>query len=45
MARATAVAGDPEAGQWRARAVAQLDLIGDPDDREVIASDVATLPV
>jgi hypothetical protein len=44
MARATAVAGDPEAGRWRARAVAQLDLIDDPDDREVVARDVDSLP-
>jgi len=44
MARATAVAGDPEAASWRAKAVAQLDLIDDPDDRAVVARDVASLP-
>jgi hypothetical protein len=44
MARAAAVAGDPAAASWRAKAVAQLDQIEDPDDREVVARDVATLP-
>jgi DNA-binding transcriptional MerR regulator len=45
MARATAVAGDAEAAAaWKARATAALDDIADPDDREPIEADLATLP-
>ncbi len=44
MARAYAVSGDPAAASWRAKAVAQLDQIDDPEDREVVARDVASLP-
>lgn len=44
MARAASVAEDPAAASWRARAVAQLEQIDDPDDREVVARDVASLP-
>ena len=45
MARASAVAGDPaRRGEWKAKAVAALDGIADPDDRDVIEGDLATLP-
>jgi DNA-binding transcriptional MerR regulator len=45
MARASFVAGDPASGGlWKAKAVAALEEIADPDDREPIAQDVATLP-
>jgi DNA-binding transcriptional MerR regulator len=46
MARASAVAGDPAAAaDWKAKAVAALDGIADPADREVIEGDIATLPI
>jgi DNA-binding transcriptional MerR regulator len=46
LARAHAVAGDPEtAGRWRAKATAALDGIADPDDREIIAGDIDTIPL
>jgi hypothetical protein len=46
LSRAYSVAGDVAvAREWRAKAEAQLDLIDDPDDREVVSGDVATLPV
>jgi hypothetical protein len=46
LSRAYAVAGDPgAAADWKARALAALDTITDPDEREVIANDIATLPV
>ena len=46
LARASAVAGDPlSAADWKAKAVAALDGIADPADREVIEGDIATLPV
>ena len=45
MARAYATAGDlGEAAAWKAKAVQALDRIADPDDREVVAGDIATLP-
>jgi DNA-binding transcriptional MerR regulator len=45
LARAHAVAGDTAgADTWRARATDALDGIADPDDREIIAGDIATLP-
>jgi DNA-binding transcriptional MerR regulator len=45
LARAYAVAGDTAAADsWRARATAALAGIADPDDREIIAGDIATLP-
>jgi DNA-binding transcriptional MerR regulator len=45
MARASFAAGDPASGAlWKAKAVAALDAIEDPDDREPIAQDIATLP-
>jgi hypothetical protein len=45
MARALAVAGDAAgAADWRTRTIAALDAIADPEDRDVIAQDLATLP-
>jgi DNA-binding transcriptional MerR regulator len=45
MARASFAAGDPASGGlWKAKAVAALAEIADPDDREPIAQDLATLP-
>jgi DNA-binding transcriptional MerR regulator len=45
MARATGVAGDPDAAaEWKAKASAALDGIADNDDRQVIENDLATLP-
>jgi DNA-binding transcriptional MerR regulator len=45
MARASAVAGDAvAAADWTAKAVAALDAIADPDEREIIEGDIATLP-
>jgi DNA-binding transcriptional MerR regulator len=46
MARALAVAGDrPAAEDWRARARAAVAAIDDPEDRQVIEQDLATLPL
>jgi DNA-binding transcriptional MerR regulator len=45
MARASFVAGDPASGAlWKAKAEAALADIADPDDRQPIAQDLATLP-
>ena len=45
MARASFAAGDPASGAlWKAKATAALADITDPDDREPIAQDIATLP-
>jgi hypothetical protein len=45
LARAHAVAGDTAAAaRWKAKAITALDGIADPDDREVVARDLATLP-
>jgi DNA-binding transcriptional MerR regulator len=45
MARASFAAGDPASGAlWKAKATAGLQDIADPDDREPIAQDLATLP-
>ena len=45
MARAYLAAGDlAEVAAWKAKATAALDGIADPDDREVIEGDLATLP-
>jgi hypothetical protein len=45
MARAYLSAGDlDEVERWKAKAVAALDGIADKDEREIIASDIATLP-
>ena len=44
LARASAVSGDPlAAADWKARAVAALEAVADPADREVIEGDLATL--
>lgn len=46
LARAYAVAGDRAAAQeWKAKAVARLEEVEDPDDREIVERDIATLPV
>ena len=45
MARASAVAGDRAASsEWRSRAVAELAIIADLEDRRVLEQDLATLP-
>jgi DNA-binding transcriptional MerR regulator len=45
LSRASLVAGDEAAARdWKARAVAALRDIADPDDREPIEADLATLP-
>jgi DNA-binding transcriptional MerR regulator len=45
MARASGVAGDRQAAEaWKARAIAALDGIADPDDRQIVEGDIATLP-
>lgn len=45
MARAYLAAGDlAEVAAWKARATAALEGIADPDDREIIEGDLATLP-
>ena len=45
MARALTVAGDAAGvAGWRARTIAALDAIADPEDRAVIEQDLATLP-
>ena len=46
LARAYAVAGDrAAAAEWKAKAIAQLELVQDADDREIVEQDIATLPV
>ncbi|MBI1376893.1 MAG: hypothetical protein GC157_05350 [Frankiales bacterium] len=46
LARAHVVAGDrAAAAAWKARAVEQLALEPDPDNREVVERDLATLPL
>ena len=46
MARASAVAGDEaEALRWASAAKDAADAIEDPEDREVVMGDLATLPV
>ena len=45
IARAYLAAGDlAEGAAWKARAVDALDQIEDADDREILESDLATLP-
>ena len=45
MARASLIAGDNAAVRnWKAQGVAALEDIADPDDREPIEADLATLP-
>jgi DNA-binding transcriptional MerR regulator len=44
MARAYTVAGDiDQVATWKAKAVAALNAIADPDDREIVEGDIATL--
>ena len=46
MSRALAVSGDRAgAGEWKARAAAALAQVADPEDREQIEADLATLPL
>lgn len=46
LARAYAVAGDRAAAlEWKAKAVARLAEVDDPDDRQIVERDIATLPV
>jgi DNA-binding transcriptional MerR regulator len=46
MARALAVAGDRAAAEeWRARARAATAAIDDPEDRQIVEQDLATLPL
>ena len=46
LARASAVAGDRgTATAWKARAQATIAEVDDPDDRQVVEGDIATLPV
>jgi DNA-binding transcriptional MerR regulator len=46
MARALAVAGDRAAAEeWRSRARAAVAAIAEPEDRQVIEQDLATLPL
>ena len=45
LSRAYHVSGDrAAAAEWKAKAIAQLDEVADPDDREIVARDIATLP-
>lgn len=45
MARASLVAGDGAAcAEWKARAMAALEAIADPEDRGVVEGDLALLP-
>jgi len=45
IARAHLIAGDlGEVATWKARAAAALDQVEDPDDREILEGDLATLP-
>ena len=45
LARAYSVAGDRGAAtEWKNKAVAQLELVTDPDDREIVERDVGGLP-
>ncbi len=46
MARALAVAGDRAAAEeWRSRARAAVAAIAEPEDRQIIEQDLATLPL
>jgi hypothetical protein len=46
LARAHAVAGDrDEAAGWKARAQAAVAEIEEPEDRQIVEGDIATLPV
>lgn len=46
LARAYAVAGDrAAASEWKAKAEQRLTEVEDPEDREIVERDIATLPV
>jgi DNA-binding transcriptional MerR regulator len=46
LSRAYATAGDRAAAvQWKAKAVEALAAVTDPDDREIVEQDIASLPV
>ena len=46
LSRAYAVSGDRAAAlEWKDKAVAQLELVDDADDRDIVARDVDSLPV
>ena len=46
LARAYAASGDRAAAvEWKDKAVAQLGLVTDADDREIVEQDIASLPV
>jgi hypothetical protein len=45
LARAYATVGDRAAAtEWEHQALAQLELVTDPDDREIVERDLASLP-
>jgi hypothetical protein len=45
MSRASLICGDEAASrEWKDRGTAALDDVADPDDREPIEADLATLP-
>ncbi len=45
LSRAYGVSGDrAAAAEWRAKAEAQLELVTDLDERDIVARDIATLP-
>ncbi|HKA69361.1 MAG TPA: hypothetical protein VKG85_09620 [Actinomycetes bacterium] len=44
LARASAIAGDAdESARWTARAVEATEQIGDPEDRDLVRADLATI--
>jgi len=46
LARASAAAGDRvAAAEWKGKAQLALETIEDPEDREVVERDIATLPI
>lgn len=46
LARAHAVAGDPaKAREWKARAESTVAEIAEPEERQIVEGDIATLPV
>jgi DNA-binding transcriptional MerR regulator len=46
MSRASAVAGQPDAAaEWKARAIGACAAIVEPEERQIIEGDIATLPV
>jgi hypothetical protein len=46
MSRASAVAGQPDAAaEWKTKAIAASTAIVEPEERQIIEGDIATLPV